>query len=307
MGQDDQTSAEPAPAPDSPSERRRPRLPDLEIDAIAAQLRSGQTLDERYRALLFQRTKEAEIAYAGKEPRGSILAETMAVPLQTQKRFGEPVNGWSDRLVFGDNLQVLKTLLDLKQRGELRNADGSPGVRVVYIDPPFATKREFRGKKGQLAYRDKVEGAEFVEYLRRRLVLIHELLSDDGTLYLHLDTRKVHYLKVVLDEIFGAERHFRNEIIWKRSDAHSDAGGQGSTDFGRIHDLILRYTKTDAPIFDPQFLPLPESTVEKWYRHVEGGHRTPVQQSGHHRPRRRGQGQPALRDLRRHPLLALRA
>ena len=61
-------------------------------------------------------------------------------------------------LVFGDNLQVMKSLLDLKKRGKLCNADGSPGVRLVYIDPPFATKQEFRGSEDQKAYQDKVGG-----------------------------------------------------------------------------------------------------------------------------------------------------
>jgi hypothetical protein len=118
-----------------------------------------------------------------------------------------------------------------------------------------------------VAYQDKVEGAEFVEFLRRRLILVHELLSSDGTLYVHLDTKKVHYMKVVLDEIFG-EHNFRNEIIWKRSDAHSDAR-QGGADFGRIHDTILRYTKTEKTVFNVQHLPLPETTVSKWYRNGE--------------------------------------
>src|SRR5438132_8996612 len=129
----------------------------------------------------------------------------------------------------------------MKARGERRKADGTRGVRLCYIDPPFATKREFRGKRGQMAYRDKVEGAEFIEFLRKRLIFIHEVLADDGVLYLHLDTKKVHYMKVVLDELFG-EAGFHNEIIWKRSDAHSDTI-QGAQDYGRIHDTILRYTK----------------------------------------------------------------
>lgn len=245
-------------------------LSPAEIEAISDRLREGGYLDEQYRQLLFRDTKEAELRYGVKETRGSILARTMAVPFQVVKRSGDIDGGWANKLIFGDNLQALKTLVELKKRGELVNADGSHGIRLCYIDPPFATKREFRGKKGQLAYRDKVEGAEFVEFLRKRLVFIHELLTEDGTLYLHLDTNKVHYMKVVLDEIFGPA-NFRNEIIWKRSDAHSDAGGQGSTDFGRIHDIILRYTKSDLPIFNPQFLPLPESTADRWYRHVEEG------------------------------------
>ncbi len=175
-----------------------------EVDAVVARIRAGLPLDERYKSVLFTAGREAELNYAGKETRGSVLAGVMAVPLQVQKVFGATKADWTDKLVFGDNLQVLRTLLDLKERGALRNADGTQGVRLCYIDPPFATKREFRGRRGALAYRDKVEGAQFVEYLRRRIILIHELLADDGALYLHLDTNKVHYMKVALDEIFGA-------------------------------------------------------------------------------------------------------
>jgi 16S rRNA G966 N2-methylase RsmD len=244
-----------------------PQLAETEIDAIAAALRARRPLDERYQSLLFHRTREAELAYSGKETRGSVLAGTMAVPLQAQKRFGDPAGGWADKLVFGDNLQVLKTLLEHKEAGKLRNADGSPGVRLVYIDPPFATKREFRGKKGQLAYRDKVEGAEFVEYLRKRLVLIHELLADDGTLYLHLDTNKVHYMKVVLDEIFGPD-NFRGEVVWKRSSAHSDVG-QGSRHFGRIHDVILLYSKTGRYLWTTQHTPYEKTYIDGKYGNVE--------------------------------------
>ncbi len=156
-----------------------PGLDDVEIDDIVARLRADEFLPDDWRDKLFARQKEAQLSYAGKEPRGVVLARTMGVPLQVLKRFGS--NGdWTNKLIFGDNLQVLKTLLEMKERNELRNADGSPGVRVCYIDPPFATKREFRGKRGQMAYRDKVEGAEFIEFLRKRLIFIHELLAKDG-------------------------------------------------------------------------------------------------------------------------------
>ena len=252
------------PEPESPQNA----LTEEQIDAVASRLRAGDYLDDYLRPLLFRQPKEYELDYAAKTPKSRVLADTMAVPLQTLKQFGKPGGDWSNKLVFGDNLQVLKTLLEMKSRGELLNADGTTGIRLCYIDPPFATKREFRGSRNQRAYRDKIEGAEFVEFLRRRLVFIAELLADDGTLYMHLDSKKMHYMKVVLDELFD-ESNFRNEIIWKRADAHSDARGQGGTDFGRIHDVILRYTKTDQPLFHPQFLPLPDSTADRWYRHVE--------------------------------------
>jgi hypothetical protein len=220
------------------SERAKLALRQDELDAIAAQVSNGEPIDERYRTALFHSTREAELTYSGKTTAGRILAETMAVPLQVHKRFGDPEAEWADQLVLGDNLQVLRRLLDLKRDGVLRNADGSLGVRCCYIDPPFATKREFRGRRGAFAYRDKVEGAEFIEYLRKRLVLIRELLAEDGSLYLHLDTNKVHYLKVVLDEIFTGSNHLIAEIVWKRTSGHSDAQR-----WAPVHETILAYAK----------------------------------------------------------------
>ncbi|MEK7674636.1 MAG: site-specific DNA-methyltransferase [Verrucomicrobiota bacterium] len=151
--------------------------------------------------------------YHGKEREEDILANTLAVPLQAVRTFGKNGGGeWHNMLIFGDNLQVMKSLLELKKAGKLCNADGTPGVRVLYIDPPFATKREFGGTADQKAYQDKIAGAEFLEFLRKRLVLIRELLADDGHVFVHADYRKGQYIKVLLDEIFR-EHNFRNEII----------------------------------------------------------------------------------------------
>jgi DNA modification methylase len=227
-----------ATAPALEFDGRRAHLSEEEIAAVVDALRSGQALDPRLRPMLFPATHEARLEYSQKASRGQILAETMSVPLQVQKRIGEASSEWNDKLIFGDNLQVLKRLLELKERGELRNADNSRGVRLCYIDPPFATKREFRGRRGALAYRDRVEGAQFIEYLRKRLVLIHELLTDDGVLYLHLDTNKVHYMKIVLDEIFGSKNMFA-EIIWKRTSGHGDAQR-----WSPVHETILVYVKS---------------------------------------------------------------
>jgi DNA modification methylase len=242
------------------------RLPDPEIDAIAARLRSGEPLDERYRPILFHSTREAELTYSGKATSGSILALTMGVPLQVHKRFGNGGADWTDKLVFGDNLQVLKELLERKARGQLKNADGSAGVRLCYIDPPFATRREFRGRRGAFAYRDKVEGAEFIEYLRKRIVLIEELLAEDGTLYLHLDTNKVHYMKVVLDEVFGGPNHLIGEIVWKRTSGHGDAQR-----WAPVHETILAYAKNpEAYVWNTPREPLDPAYADKKYVYDDG-------------------------------------
>jgi len=243
---------------------RGPRLSAEEIDRLVSKLTRGEFLEDYYRPLLFREAKEVELAYAAKESKSQILSSTMAVPLQPLKRYGDAAEGaWTNKLVVGDNLQVLKTLLEMKNRGELKNADGSNGVRLCYIDPPFATKRDFQGSRGQRAYRDKIAGAEFIEFLRKRLVFIRELLSEDGALYLHLDTRNSHYAKAVLDEIFG-EGNFQNEIVWKRTTAHNDARTMGA-----VHETILFYSKSGIHKWNPQFMKYDDAYVEAYYRYKD--------------------------------------
>jgi DNA modification methylase len=240
-------------------------LTDAEIAAITERLQRGEYLDDHYRDRLFRQPKEYELTYAGKESRGNILARTMSVPLQTLRRFGEPTDGWSNKLVFGDNLQVLKTLFEMKERGDLLNADGTPGVRMCYIDPPFATRKDLKGKQEQKAYSDRVAGALFVEFLRKRLILIREVLSDDGTLFVHLDPTKGHYMKVVLDEVFG-ENNFLNEIVWQRATAHN----MRAKGFARTHETLLAYRKGNNFTFNEQLLPYGEAQLKRYKRDTDG-------------------------------------
>jgi DNA modification methylase len=223
-------------------------------------LRRREELPAEWARELFPPEKrEYELVYHGKEREEDILADTMAVPLQPVSTFGNIDGDWHNMLVFGDNLQAMKTLLRMKEQGQLVNADGTPGVRLVYIDPPFATKQEFRGSQEQVAYRDKVAGAAFLEFLRKRLICLRELLSPDGSIWVHLDTRKGHYVKVLMDEIFG-EHNFINEVIWQRSDAHSDVS-QGAKHLGAIHDNIFFYRRGDNQVWNPYFSGLPDSTI----------------------------------------------
>jgi site-specific DNA-methyltransferase (adenine-specific)/adenine-specific DNA-methyltransferase len=250
-------------------------LTDHQIEHIIELLEQGQDLPLDYKHLLFPpERQEYELTYAGKEPEEDILAETMAVPLQAIRTFGgngdssmNSEQAWRNTLIFGDNLQAMKTLLKMKEQGQLVNADGSLGVRLIYIDPPFATKQDFQGGQEEKAYRDKVIGAAFLEFLRKRLVFLREILSQDGSIWVHLDTRKGHYTKVLLDEIFK-ENNFVNQVIWKRSDAHSDVG-QGARHIGAIHDMLFFYTKGEEIVWNPYFTPLPQSTIDKWYRYTE--------------------------------------
>lgn len=189
--------------------------------------------------------REYELIYYGKETEEQILADTMAVPLQPISTFGTNGVDWHNKLIFGDNLQAMKTLLQMKKDGKLVNSDGTPGVRLIYVDPPFSTKRDFRGSQDQKAYQDKIAGAEFLEFLRERLILLRELLSHAGAIYVHLDWKKGHYVKVLMDEIFG-ENNFLNNIVWCYKTRQFS-----KKYWNRKHDDILVYKKgTGQQIFN---------------------------------------------------------
>lgn len=217
-------------------------------------LAGGEVAPEWSRILFPPEKREYELVYHGKEREEDIIANTLAVPLQPVRTFNKNGVAWHNKLIFGDNLQAMKSLLEMKRRGELCNADGTPGVQLVYIDPPFASKREFRGSQEEKAYQDKVVGAEFVEFVRRRLVFLKELMSDDGSIFIQMDQRKVHYMKVVMDEVFG-EQNFRNEIVLPGR-AAKNLQQQFNT-ISRLnvrHDTLLWYSKHPGTRFKPLWI-----------------------------------------------------
>ncbi len=115
-------------------------------------------------------------------------------------------------------------------------------------------------------------GNDMLAYLAMmapRLVELRRVLKATGSIYLHCDATASHYLKILMDAIFRPT-NFRNEIVWKRSDAHSDAK-QGAKHYGRIHDVLLFYSKSENPVFNTIYNPLSQSTQDKWYRYVEEG------------------------------------
>lgn len=203
--------------------------------------------------------KEYRLVYEGKLSREEVLAHTPAAPWQLVRSFcteRSHQDDWRNLLVWGDNLLALRELL-ADQQGP--NRFGTRGkIKLIYIDPPFATRQDFMKDK-EKAYRDKVLGTQFIEFLRRRLILLRELLADDGSIYVHLDWKKGHYLKAVLDEVFG-ETNFFNEIIWryfgfKRSTA---------ANFPRKHDSIFAYGKSDARIWNPVFRAYSKEYLARW-------------------------------------------
>lgn len=228
-----------------------------QIETISKLLKEGKPLPEDYKNLFFPiAKKEYELVYAEKEREEDVLAETMAVPLQPVRTFGENGKGWTNKLIFGDNLQVMKTLVsDFEIKGK---------VKLIYIDPPFATKQDFKGSQDQKAYQDKIVGARFLEFLRKRLVFLREILADDGSIYVHLDQKKGHYIKIIMDEIFD-EQKFQSEIIWKKTTAPKE---QAST-FANIHDTIFLYSKSNKPFFSSQYIPFREEYIAETYKYIE--------------------------------------
>ncbi|RPF49392.1 site-specific DNA-methyltransferase (adenine-specific)/adenine-specific DNA-methyltransferase [Thermodesulfitimonas autotrophica] len=191
-------------------------LTDSQRKHIIELLEQGAELPLDYKHLLFPpERQEYELVYAGKKREEDILAETMGVPLQPIRAFGGNGDGWHNMLIFGDNLQAMKTLLKMKEQGRLINPDGSRGVKLVYIDPPFGTGNEYGPANGEISYSAKVQGARFIEFLRKRLIFIRELLADTGSVFVRLDYHFGHYLKVIMDEVFG-QHNFRNEIVISR-------------------------------------------------------------------------------------------
>lgn len=187
--------------------------------------------------------------------------------------------GWMNRLIYGDNLLTMQALL----AGDEEN--GVPSLRgkidLIYIDPPFDSKADYRTKVvlpgaeleqkptviEQFAYSDTwADGtASYLAMITPRLVLMRELLADAGSVYVHLDWHIGHYVKVLLDEIFGKD-NFRNEIVWQRTGAHNDPDR-----YGIIHDTIFFYTKTDQYFWETQYTPYTEEYINERFRSVEEG------------------------------------
>jgi site-specific DNA-methyltransferase (adenine-specific)/adenine-specific DNA-methyltransferase len=208
-------------------------------------LANGKTIPDDFREKLFPTTqKEYELRYAGKMRKEDLLADqdgTFAVPLQTEKIYNGTrkkfKDDWRNMIVFGDNLQFLKTILkneDALIRGKVKGK-----VKLIYIDPPFGTDSDFEGDNGQKAYTDKAKDADFIEFIRRRLIVAREILAADGSIFVHLDIKKGHYIKLVLDEIFG-ENYFRNEICWYYPNKIPDARKKTFYNFIRLYLFLYK-------------------------------------------------------------------
>ena len=187
-----------------------------------------------------------ELRWTGKRPYRS----TQYYPAQLRETYGKEQNGWINKIFWGDNLQVMSHLLK-EYRGQ---------IDLIYIDPPFDSKADYKKKieiKGvgkavsdsssfeEKQYGDIWTNDEYLQFMYERILLLRELLSDTGSIFLHCDDSRNFYLRCLLSEVFG-EDNFHNEIIWKRS----TATGLASKRCGTLHDTIYWYSKTDQYYFE---------------------------------------------------------
>lgn len=198
-----------------------------------------------------------ELRWTGKRPYRS----TQYFPAQLRERYGEKQDGWINKIFWGDNLQVMSHLLK-EFRGK---------VDLIYIDPPFDSKADYKKKitmRGQTVsnditsfeekqYGDIWTNDEYLQFMYERLIILRELLSDTGCLALHCDWHKSSHLRMLLDEVFG-QSSFVNEIVWKYA-----SGGIPEYFFAQKHDTIFVYSKTSAYTFNKDKASFPRNICQE--------------------------------------------
>lgn len=274
------------------------RLTDQEKQEIIRFLEADKPLPDKYRFLLFDEKREVELVWNGKtgevcnvvlpfqtieqvdEPRAETREDSKADDplfqwggISTDGR-GRQIKGWTNKLIWGDNKLVLSSLKNGPMRDEI---EAQGGLKLIYIDPPFDVGADFSmdieiggdtfTKKPnileEIAYRDTWgKGADsFISMIYERLILMRDLLAEDGSIYVHCDWRMVGALRVIMEEIF---RNFENVISWKRSALAAGVKKQ----WRNSQDFILYFSKSGDHTFNPQYGAYTEST-EKHYSHED--------------------------------------
>lgn len=264
------------------------RLNDNEIRDITKLLEAGKPLPDQYRFMLFDDKREVELVWNGKTNEVC----NVVLPFQTIEQVDEPrsekdmalqsdlfsaetgrqLQGWSNKLIWGDNKLILSSLKNGPLREEIEKEGG---IKLIYIDPPFDVGADFSMDieigddkftkqptvLEELAYRDTWgKGTDsFIAMIYERLSLMRDLLADDGSIYVHCDWRVSSHIKLILDEIFG-KHLMHNQISWLRG---SMAGAKSvGLQYGRCTDSIFFYSKSGKKIFNKQTIPYSKEYIE---------------------------------------------
>jgi adenine-specific DNA-methyltransferase len=256
------------------------KLTEQEQQEVIRFIEAGKPLPDKFRFLLFDDKREVELVWNGKtnevtnvvlpfqvieqvdEPRAE-KPEDMALQAGLFDERGRQLKGWTNKLIWGDNKLILSSLKNGPLREEI---EAQGGLKLIYIDPPFDVGADFSmdieigdetfTKKPsileEIAYRDTWgKGADsFISMLSERLILMRDLLSDDGSIYVHCDWRVCGYIRLILDEVFGADS-FRNEIIWENTSTGNKA--VSTIQFARVHDTIYFYSKSSNNDINVQY------------------------------------------------------
>ena len=273
------------------------KLTDQEKQEVIRYLEADKPLPEKYRFLLFGDKREVELVWNGKtnevcnivlpfqtieqvdEPRAEKPSEaSLQMGLFSTDERGRQLKGWTNKLIWGDNKLILSSLKNGPLREEI---EAQGGLKLIYIDPPFDVGADFSmdieigddtfTKKPnileEIAYRDTWgKGADsFIAMIYERLVLMRDLLAEDGSIYVHCDWRVNGYLRLVLDEIFGTE-NFLNQITWKRQ---TSSGYKGKNFLGKNHDDIFLYRCSAQTPYCVEMLPYSKEYIEQRFSHIE--------------------------------------
>jgi len=256
------------------------RLTEQEKQDIVRYLEADKPLPDKYRFMLFEEKREVELVWNGKtneicnivlpfqvieqvdEPR-SEKDKSLQMGLFDMDARGRQLKGWTNKLIWGDNKLILSSL----KNGPLwEEIEKQGGIKLIYIDPPFDVGADFSmdieiggdtfTKKPnvleELAYRDTWgKGADsFIAMIYERLVLMRDLLAEDGSIYVHCDWRVNSFMRLAMDEVFGSGQ-YRNELRWKRQPPR---GAKAiSRQYAKSSDTILYYSLHDRYVWNPQF------------------------------------------------------
>lgn len=270
-------------------------LTDAEIRDAINLLQERKPLPDKYRFLLFEDKRQVELIWNGKtnnvthtvlpfqtievidEPRTE-ESDTTEMGLTLDSR-GRQLSGWSNKLIWGDNKLILSSLKNGPLRQQIEDAGG---LKLIYIDPPFDVGADFSmdieiggetfHKEAnileQIAYRDTWgKGADsFLAMIYERLILMRDLLAEDGSIYVHCDWRVTGAIRIALDEVFGME-NYQNEIIWERTNSHN----MKTLTYGRSQDTIHYSTRSRTGyIFNTQYTEYGKAQMSRYKKDSNG-------------------------------------